>query len=890
MAAAAGSLALLLLFVPPAGAQQPGSSSSSTSTTVAKDPLDQPFRSPNYLLHATGHGTMNGPVKDDWWFLFPNRPNDKGVVELPDGEGGTFTYTIDQSSGPYTTGRPVCGAMAGKLKPGAAMGEWGGPVTFVCVKPPAVTTTTVKGASTTRGGASTTVAPAPVCNVHGRVVDVRGAGVPDIHLKVRAGKLDLDAATDANGDYRFAEIGDDPAGGQFDSRRDEVVVAVLTEDWAHDPRRFQVFRDSTLGKLETRPFRIADLPGCEQNFDLRSPDPGWVAVAPALGDWPAILEIYQNIHRAWAYADQLGLTLDYGLPLPVRAWCVDPKFGCDDFVAERGEGAFFLGSLSNGSYTSDRPFIAFGTRESRFANPDAPDNREYHEFGHYVQANLLGHAVPKARGSVNHWGNWNPSTTDAWVEGFAEFYSLMVGKYAEGKAFDNLYRVATPEASNMHPPPANPYGATVLDLGQDWTVWQFEELALASLLWQLQSATVSSAPQVRAPRRLDTLGYTVVQDPQYGPLLVGTIENRTPGDPAQPWAGASVGTNAIAVFVDATGKTVDTVVGPTIPADVGAGRQALVVLPVKPGLAYDKIALTAYEGRPPAAKPNPPPLSVSAADLITVLARAKSTKPEANGHVWDVQDVYSTLKRSYEGQGTVVDGLDTIDQLMIRHGFHEDLDGDKAWEPGEAIGLTSRVGWGTAADCATEAPRRTCTPARIPRTDLSLPGSMVVTVKTNVSAVVAVHVRYPERPDDPGYGFSAKPASDGSMLVPIPPASSKAQVVLTAVADGHQPTVLGTVDAASFWSRASSAPDEPFLSFSATLPTSNTRLPQPLPDRAEPAQRAAASVGADWWEQPGWGGWLATVAVIGGFVLLVRRPGPTRRASGADATTSRRRP
>jgi hypothetical protein len=883
---------LLLLFAPPAGAQQPGSSSSSTSTstTIAKDPLDQPFRSPNYLLHATGHGTMNGPVKDDWWFLYPGKPNDKGFVELPDGEGGTFTYSIDQSSGPYSTGRPVCGAMAGKLKPGAAMGEWGGPVTFVCVKQPATTTTTGKGSSTSSGAGTTTATePAPVCNVHGRVVDARGAGVPDIHVRVQAGKLELDAATDASGEYSFAEIGDDPAGGTFDSRRDAIVVTLLTEDWGHDPRRFRVLDDPTLGRLETPPFRIVDVPTCEQNFDLRAPDPRWIAVAPSLGDWPAIVEIYQNVHRAWAYADQLGLTLDYGLPLPVRAWCVDARLGCDDFTRAGGNGAFFAGSTSNGSSVTGQPYIAFGTRESRFGNPGAPDNREYHEFGHFVLAAILGNALPAARGSVNHAGVWNPTTTDSWVEGFAEFYSLMVGKYVEGKAYDRLYRVDMSDVAKLHPPVPNPYGSTVLDLGQDWTVWEFEELALASLLWQLQSATVSSAPQVRAPRRLDTLGYAVVQDPSYGPLLVGRIENRTPADPDQPWTGASIGTNAMAVFVDAAGKTVDTVVGATIPADVGAGRQALVVLPVKPGLAYDQVALTAYEGRPPTPEPTPPPLSVSAAELISLLARTKSAKPQANGHVWDVQDVYTTLKDSYAGQGTVVEGLDTIDQLMIRHGFHENVDGDNAWEPGEAIGLTSRRG-GTEADCTEDQPDPACKTAQIPRTDLPLPESMVATVATNVSdALVAVHVRYPDRPDDPGFGFTAKPDADGKILVPVPPAKSKAQVVLTAVADRHQPTVLGTIDAARFWEQASGAPDTPFLSFRATLPASDTRLPAPLPDRAEPARRAAESVVGDWWEQPGWAGWLATVALVGALVVFARRAAPAGRVPGTDQTHSRRK-
>ncbi|HSD57809.1 MAG TPA: hypothetical protein VLB04_06475, partial [Methanotrichaceae archaeon] len=46
--------------------------------------LDKPFSKPQYWLHATGHGTMDGPRTDDWWFLFPQQPQN-GRLELPDG-------------------------------------------------------------------------------------------------------------------------------------------------------------------------------------------------------------------------------------------------------------------------------------------------------------------------------------------------------------------------------------------------------------------------------------------------------------------------------------------------------------------------------------------------------------------------------------------------------------------------------------------------------------------------------------------------------------------------------------------------------------------------------------------------------------------------------------
>lgn len=86
-----------------ASPQQPGSISV----------WDKPFDSSQYLLHATGHGTMDGPRPDDWWFLNPNQPTN-GFIALPDGMGGTFTYSIDQYLGPFNTPREVCAAAGGK--------------------------------------------------------------------------------------------------------------------------------------------------------------------------------------------------------------------------------------------------------------------------------------------------------------------------------------------------------------------------------------------------------------------------------------------------------------------------------------------------------------------------------------------------------------------------------------------------------------------------------------------------------------------------------------------------------------------------------------------------------------------------------------------------------
>jgi hypothetical protein len=104
-------LILMILFVATPTLLQLACSQQPDSISV----WDKPFDSPQYLLHATGHGTMDGPRPDDWWFLNPNQPTN-GFVALPDGMGGTFTYSIDQSLGPFNTPREVCAAAGGKTK------------------------------------------------------------------------------------------------------------------------------------------------------------------------------------------------------------------------------------------------------------------------------------------------------------------------------------------------------------------------------------------------------------------------------------------------------------------------------------------------------------------------------------------------------------------------------------------------------------------------------------------------------------------------------------------------------------------------------------------------------------------------------------------------------
>ena len=107
-----------------------GGQTSGGGAVAWNDDWDKPFGTPQYLLHATGHGTVDGSVKDDWWFLFGTPPTNGGVL-LPDGSGGTFGYSIDTSSGPFNSPSEVCASIPAAAAE-ASLGAWNGNLSFTC--------------------------------------------------------------------------------------------------------------------------------------------------------------------------------------------------------------------------------------------------------------------------------------------------------------------------------------------------------------------------------------------------------------------------------------------------------------------------------------------------------------------------------------------------------------------------------------------------------------------------------------------------------------------------------------------------------------------------------------------------------------------------------------
>ena len=83
----------------------------------------QPFPQPQYLLHVAS-------TCSEGFFLYPQDASN-GSISVPDGTGGTNTYTVDYSSGPYTAPAEVCG-VADVTFGGATLHAWNSTASFFC--------------------------------------------------------------------------------------------------------------------------------------------------------------------------------------------------------------------------------------------------------------------------------------------------------------------------------------------------------------------------------------------------------------------------------------------------------------------------------------------------------------------------------------------------------------------------------------------------------------------------------------------------------------------------------------------------------------------------------------------------------------------------------------
>ncbi|MFC2162259.1 VOC family protein [Candidatus Altiarchaeota archaeon] len=303
----------------------------------------------------------------------------------------------------------------------------------------------------------------------GKITD--GFGHPLKHVRV---DLNYDGSyeqtfADENGSYEF-KLKNPPSGKDarlyvklmYAKNKDPGTVFFRITNQKESVWIMKVVTIKTTGDLR-QDFDLADgLSGNNNHFG--HPDPE---------DIRHFSIMYHHMTEALEfYKDVLGWNVKYKLPVDVITFLDDPEYPSTAYSTTNGD-------------------IIIHLEDSHWNDTDRPMNREWHEFGHHAMFSQYG-KMPDSEGdtgnytpdtdpddplaaieatvvSENHGGYLNPSTDDSYVEGFAEFGSLMIAEY---------YGYPNPSVY-----------ASFGNLEATHKAWdklgKHEELAVAAVLWDM---------------------------------------------------------------------------------------------------------------------------------------------------------------------------------------------------------------------------------------------------------------------------------------------------------------------------------------------------------------------------------------------------------------------
>jgi len=508
---------------------------------------------------------------------------------------------------------------------------------------------------------------------------------------------------------------------------------------------------------------VAD--GCETNFDAWGDLADFVTSPAGVGveQWPAAVEIFQNIGRAIRLAPYIGLDESELFPFEVQAWCPEDVEGCGGMQ----DGAFFVqGSERPDAHT---PMIAIIGSQSELMASGVPDNREYHEFGHLVQAVMTGSGLPLSSLDVNHGGYFrNPTSTDSMVEGFGEFLSMMVSKHVDGDPYFEMYRI----------------GAEY-DLEMDRLPWElegwWEEFTVAGVLLDLEDGDGDYGM-----RALPVGGLTVLEvrtDLQPGgTLVIGQVEN----------SGGTVvnGARVTVEYLDAGGVVLDTQVARVVPARIAPGHRGEFY--AVPSASLEFVSVVARSGG--VARPDDDSVDVELRDLLSVMFSFEQV--DGGRGVVTVHDLYLALSAAAGDAAVGFAGVtqDQVDTIFISHGFFEDLDGNQSYDASVdgQIGMSSHFSDGPDGEITSRWDPKDFDKSR-------------VTIDTGGLADEAViQIAIPGEGGTSGYSFTSGLLGDGSVVLPVPPSGREAEMSVVALGDGLRPSIAFRLSADEFHERLES--------------------------------------------------------------------------------------
>ncbi len=595
--------------------------------------------------------------------------------------------------------------------------------------------------------------------VEGVVTDQEGKPVSAAHVRLDSAGVTADeAGTGTDGRYRLAIPPDAGA---------DLRVVLLAEEFAHSPGRFRIVLGTETIGAASPPIDPSGAT-CTQDFAMASLANGITPIPPAGVSVPAAFGAYQAVDAAWTLATRLQPEPTVGLPVPVFLSCErsTPTVGV---ICPVDPGVHFF------TIEGTQPYIAVSSSLSSVGPADMA-NMLGHEFGHLFMFSAFG-ALPRAAGTTNHGGYYvNTSSSDAWVEGFASFYSLMVRRQVSGQPETTVVGSA---------------GDMEMDAPAFLNSGKWEEFAVVGILLDLSDGPGDSS------RGQDRPVASEIHLSEERDLFVAEVPPETP-----------VGTPWRADLVSSSGTRLRTVRGAVV--EFKGLRVAIGSLP---GVRFDRVRLVL---RPPGRLLDDDPIAGDLFTLWPAILNFRSDKPEsvsANNHLFDVQDLYRAsqllLGSDRDGNGN---GIPDVDEIFARHGFFDDTSGgvsNLTLDAGELPGLSSHTETRIGPNVF---------PAMIPRASPQVLPEMQARIDTGgVEATALVQVDLPGPDGDASFAVLVDPDAQGLVALPVPPPGSGARVSVIMLADGHRPTLALRVDPDTFWQKAERNPGRSFLSASVVL-------------------------------------------------------------------------
>jgi hypothetical protein len=589
------------------------------------------------------------------------------------------------------------------------------------------------------------------CAITGQVRDVEGRPVSHLRVRASSGATAKVVATDEDG--RF-DLGASDAGSGAG-----VVVSLAHHRDGKDV--FVLYRDRDPIEL------VATVESCTLDLDLRNPA-GFRSTLPT-EDWADAFALYQGFASGWKLAVELGIEPP-AEPLEIAAW----------HASASPDASFWVGTPSYLAGTPRSALVGVGAAASRREAGGAPDNREYHELGHHALAAAFG-ALPRARADTPHGGYFrNPTSADAWAEGFATFFATMVATRIEGRADPSRYRLD---------------GARV-DLELDYRPWDLgglEELAVAGALLDLVDGDADpgeaepAPPTVRAALGAGEGLVVVTFDELPASLPARVLRLALQGEGGQVLMAARVDPS---VWRSASGPS------PRLPLALPSGFDAATIV----GAAWVS-----------SARADDDALTVPLADVWRAISTYESTQPESNGRVLDVADLHAALSQAIGTADADGNGRSDLDDVFVAHGLFADLDGDHELDAGETIGRTAHPERAVTVDGEP-----TVWPAMPERRSVPTPEGLRVAVSGSAAAARLYAQTVWPLASARDMEITLAAVHDGHALVLPPPGGAEAEVHLLADADEHQPAIVATWTADALH-EAAAGHSEPALSVEVAL-------------------------------------------------------------------------